>query len=64
MFYEVDDKPTYWTLWNNGGQVNYCCPEPQSWTTNAPNAADPKAAGFVAIEPGEKWKAVYKLYCK
>ena len=64
VFYEVDDKTTYWTLWNNGGQVNYCCPEPQSWTTNAPNAADPKAAGFVAIEPGEKWKAVYKLYCK
>ena len=43
VFYEVDDKTTYWTLWNNGGQVNYCCPEPQSWTTNAPNAANPKA---------------------
>ncbi len=64
VFYEVDDKTTYWTLWNNGGQVNYCCPEPQSWTTHAPNAADPKAAGFVAVEPGEKWKSSYKLYCK
>lgn len=63
-FYEVDDKTTYWTIWNNGGQVNYCCPEPQSWTTNAPNAADPEAAGFVAIEPDEKWRAVYKLYAK
>ena len=64
VFYEVDDKTTYWTIWNNGGKVNYCCPEPQSWTTNAPNAANPKTAGFVAIEPGEKWKATYKLYCK
>lgn len=63
-FYEVDDKTTYWTIWNNGGQVNYCCPEPQSWTTNAPNAADPEAAGFVAIEPDKKWRAVYKLYAK
>ena len=63
-FYEVDDETTYWTIWNNGGQVNYCCPEPQSWTTNAPNAADPKAAGFRYIEPDKKWKAVYKLYAK
>lgn len=63
-FYEVDDKTTYWTIWNNGGQVNYCCPEPQSWTTNAPNAADPEAAGFCYVEPDEKWRAVYKLYAK
>ena len=63
-FYEVDDQTTYWTIWNNGGQVNYCCPEPQSWTTNAPNAADPQAAGFRYIEPDKKWKAVYKLYAK
>ncbi|MBQ1939861.1 MAG: aldose 1-epimerase [Alistipes sp.] len=63
-YYEVDEQTTYWTIWNNGGQVNYCCPEPQSWITNAPNAEDPKAAGFVAIAPGEKWKAVYKLYAK
>ncbi|MDO4758002.1 MAG: aldose 1-epimerase [Rikenellaceae bacterium] len=63
-YYEVDEATTYWTIWNNGGQVDYCCPEPQSWTTNAPNAKNPKAAGFVAIEPGKKWKGVYKLYCK
>ena len=63
-FYEVDDQTTYWTIWNNGGQVNYCCPEPQSWITNAPNAADPKAAGFVFVAPGEKWRAVYKMYAK
>lgn len=64
VYYEVDDKTTYWTLWNNGGKEPYCCPEPQSWITNAPNAADPAAAGFCAIAPDEKWKAVYKLYAK
>ncbi|MDE5622978.1 MAG: aldose 1-epimerase, partial [Alistipes sp.] len=25
-FYEVDEQTTYWTNWNNGGQVPYCCP--------------------------------------
>lgn len=63
-FYEVDEQTTYWTIWNNGGQVPYCCPEPQSWTTNAPNAADPAAAGFRSIAPGEKWRARYRLYAK
>ncbi len=63
-FYEVDEKTIYWTIWNNGGQEPYCCPEPQSWVTNAPNAANREAVGFAAIAPGEKWKAVYKLYAK
>ncbi|MDE5690835.1 MAG: aldose 1-epimerase [Alistipes sp.] len=63
-FYEVDEQTTYWTLWNNGGQVPYCCPEPQSWTTNAPNAADPAAAGFQAVAPGDKWRMKFRLYAK
>lgn len=63
-FYEVDDKTTYWTLWNNGGQVPYCCPEPQSWTTNAPNAPDPASAGFRAIAPGDKFSMKFRLYAK
>lgn len=63
-FYEVDERTTYWTIWNNGGQVPYCCPEPQSWTTNAPNAADLAAAGFRSIAPGDKWRAKYRLYAK
>ena len=63
-FYEVDSQTTYWTIWNNGGQVPYCCPEPQSWTTNAPNAADPQAAGFRSVAPGDKWKMKFRLYAK
>ncbi|MCM1151913.1 MAG: aldose 1-epimerase [Alistipes sp.] len=63
-FYEVDEQTTYWTIWNNGGQVPYCCPEPQSWITNAPNAADPEAAGFRSVAPGDKWKMNFKLYAK
>ena len=64
VFYEVDDKTTYWTIWNNGGQVPYCCPEPQSWETNAPNAANPQAAGFRSIAPGDTFSIKFKLYAK
>ena len=64
VFYEVDEMTTYWTLWNNGGQEAYCCPEPQSWITNAPNAENPEAAGFRYIEPDEKFKMRFKLYVK
>lgn len=63
-FYEVDDKTTYWTIWNNGGQVPYCCPEPQSWVTNAPNTAEPETAGFRSIAPGETFSMKFKLYAK
>lgn len=63
-FYEVDEQTTYWTIWNNGGDQPYCCPEPQSWTTNAPNAADPEASGFQSIAPGDKWKMKFRLYAK
>lgn len=63
-FYEVDAKTTCWTIWNNGGKVPYCCPEPQSWTTNAPNMADPVAEGFRAIAPGDKWSMKFRLYAR
>ena len=64
VFYEVDERTLYWTIWNNGGQVPYCCPEPQSWVTNAPNAADPEAEGFRSVAPGESWSAKYRLYVR
>lgn len=60
--YEVDEQTVCWVLWNNGGQVPYCCPEPQSWTTNAPNMADPEAEGFRAIAPGGTWSMKFRLY--
>lgn len=64
IFYETDSQTVCWTLWNNGGDVPYCCPEPQSWWTDAPNAADPRAEGFRAIAPGEKFSMKFRLYAK
>ena len=62
VFYEVDSQTLYWTLWNNGGQVPYCCPEPQSWATDAPNLPDRERWGFRSIPPGGKWSIRYRLY--
>ena len=63
-FFEADGQTTSWTLWNNGGEVPYCCPGPQSWTTNAPNAADPAAEGFRSVAPGDKWSMRFRLYAQ
>ena len=46
------------------GKVPYCCPEPQSWTTNAPNMPDPEAEGFRSIAPGGTWSMKFRLYAK
>ncbi len=64
VYYEVDDRTCYWTIWNNGGDKPYCCPEPQSWITDAPNAADPEAAGFRWIAPGKKFSMKFRLYAR
>ena len=65
VFYETDEQFKHWTLWNNGGEVSYVCPEPQSWATNAPNLNLPEElTGFQYIEPGKEWKAVTRLYVK
>lgn len=60
--YEVDENFKYWTLWNNGGNVPYACPEPQSWATNAPNLSDPEAYGFRYIAPGSEFRASTHLF--
>ncbi|MEG1188449.1 MAG: aldose 1-epimerase [Bacteroidales bacterium] len=65
VFYEVDEQFRHWTIWNNGGDAGYMCPEPQTWAINAPNLKlDPEVTGFQVIEPGDAWSATTKLYVK
>jgi aldose 1-epimerase len=65
VFYEVDNQFKHWTLWNNGGDVDYICPEPQTWAINAPNLALPtEITGFKVIESGKSWSGTTKLYIK
>lgn len=63
--YEVDDRITNWTLWNNKGEADWACPEPQSWVANAPNLdLDPAVTGFQAVAPGATWQTVSRIYVK
>ncbi|MDD2797509.1 MAG: aldose 1-epimerase [Bacteroidales bacterium] len=65
LFYEVDEQFKHWTFWNNGGDVDWACPEPQTWAINAPNLNLPDGiTGFQSIEPGETWSGTTKLYVK
>ena len=65
VFYEVDEQYRHWTIWNNGGEAGYMCPEPQTWAINAPNLdLDPELTGWQVVEPGDAWSATTKIYVK
>jgi aldose 1-epimerase len=51
--YRVDPSFAFWTLWNGDGSAGFICPEPQTWTIDAPNSPLPsEASGFFALGPG------------
>lgn len=65
VFYEVDNEMKHWTLWNNGGSVDWACPEPQTWAINAPNLKmDDSITGFQTVAPGATWQTVARIYVK
>lgn len=65
VYYQVDEQVKNWTLWNNGGGVNWACPEPQTWATNAPNLKmDKEITGLQSVAPKQSWKTVSKLYVR
>ena len=65
VYYEVDNQFKHWTLWNNGGEVDWVCPEPQTWAINAPNLSLPKeVTGFQAVGAGKSWSGTTRFYVK
>jgi aldose 1-epimerase len=65
VFYEVDKEFKHWTLWNNGGEVNWVCPEPQTWAINAPNLKLPaEITGFQSVKTGKTWSGTTRFYVK
>lgn len=65
VFYEVGPEYKHWTFWNNGGTVDWACPEPQTWAINAPNLDLPAdVTGFQTVKPSAQWSAVSKIYVK
>lgn len=65
VYYEVDKQFKHWTLWNNGGDVDWVCPEPQTWAINAPNIPLPaKLTGFQTLKAGATWSATTRFYVR
>lgn len=65
VYYEVDKEFKHWTLWNNGGEVNWVCPEPQTWAINAPNLKLPaEITGFQSVKTGKTWSGTTRFYVK
>lgn len=65
VYYEVDKEFKHWTLWNNGGEVDWVCPEPQTWAINAPNMSLPReVTGFQAISAGKTWSGTTRFYVR
>lgn len=65
LYYEVDPAYRHFTFWNNGGTVDWACPEPQTWAINAPNLKLPaEQTGFQTVAPGQEWSAFSKIYVK
>jgi aldose 1-epimerase len=63
--YEVDKQFKHWTLWNNGGEVDWVCPEPQTWAINAPNLKLPAdITGMQYVGGGKSWSATTRFYVK
>ena len=65
VYYEVDSQFKHWTLWNNGGEVDWVCPEPQTWAINAPNLNLPhEITGFQSLKGGKSWSGTTRFYVK
>ena len=65
VYYEVDSQFKHWTLWNNGGEVDWVCPEPQTWAINAPNLNLPaEITGMQSLKGGKSWSGTTRFYVK
>lgn len=63
LVYELDDTYKHWMLWNNSGNDNFICPEPQTMAADAPNLSNGHdVTGFIMIEPNGTWIGQSKIY--
>lgn len=63
LVYEMGEDYKHIVVWNDMGDKDYVCVEPQTWVINAPNVnMDDKITGFKTLEPGELWSEECKIY--
>ena len=63
LIYELGREYKYIVIWNDLGDKDYLCIEPQTWAINAPNLKLDKAlTGFRTIAPKQSWSEVSKIF--
>mgnify|MGYP001058941583 CR=1 FL=1 len=63
LVYEVDGEYKHWMLWNETGDKGFVCPEPQTWTVNAPNLKLPdEITGLMLLPAGETWQGSCRIF--
>lgn len=63
VIYSMGEQYNHMVVWNDNGDKNYICLEPQTSAINAPNLKlDKSITGFKTIAPKEMWSEVCKIY--
>ncbi len=62
LIYQTGKGYKHWVVWNDGGDKDFVCIEPQTWAVNAPNINLPDdVTGFRLLQPGETWTENCKI---
>lgn len=62
VVYKMGEEYKHTVIWNDEGDKNYICLEPQTSAINAPNLKlDKSVTGFKTLMPKEEWSEVCKI---
>ena len=63
LVYEMGNDYKHVVVWNDMGDKNYVCVEPQTSAINSPNInLDNSITGFKTLRPKETWSEICKIY--
>lgn len=63
VVYSMGEEYTHIVIWNDNGDKNYICLEPQTSAINAPNLKlDKSITGFKTLMPKKEWSEVCKIF--
>lgn len=63
VVYNMGEKYNHIVIWNDNGDKNYVCLEPQTSAINSPNLKlDKSITGFRTLMPKEEWLEICKIF--
>lgn len=61
--YQAGEMYKFWLCWNKWAQDGFCCPEPMTWMTNAPNIDLPnEVTGYKEIKTQESFDSYQRIF--